>query len=54
MQQKENIEYRTRNVECRSYMADGKNFIIRYSFRAYGKFIILELPTAKVLAKQLL
>jgi hypothetical protein len=41
-------------------MAEGKNFIIRYSmfdiqysFRAYGKFIILELPTAKVLAKQL-
>jgi hypothetical protein len=28
-------------------------FDIRYSFRAYGKLIVLEVPTTKILAKHL-
>ena len=57
MQQKENIEYRIRNVEGSSYMAEEKlhhsKSLVRYSLRAYGKFIILELPDAEELAKRL-
>jgi hypothetical protein len=56
MQQKENIEYRARNVECRrkNFIIQNSLFDIRYSLRADGKRIIHELPTAEGLAKYLL
>jgi hypothetical protein len=42
MQEKENIEYRATNIECRR-----KSFVIRYFLRVRGKFMIHELPAAK-------
>jgi hypothetical protein len=56
LQQKENIEYRTTNVECRSYLAaetlHHSKFPVRYSFQAHGTFASLELAPAAELAKQ--
>jgi hypothetical protein len=55
-------EYRISNKEGRmlKLLGQRKNFIIRnslfdirYSLKAHGKFIILELPTAEGLAKHL-
>jgi hypothetical protein len=58
MQQKENIEQGMSKVEAirqrqKYFIILNSMFDIRYSFRKHGKSVILKLPTAEELAKNL-